>query len=207
MWAGSRLRFHQPLSLGQAVSKTSTIKSIQFKQGRSGKLAFVCVTHEISNGAGLAISEEQDLVYREAAISQPAPATSKAPASADYEYSLSASPVMLFRYSALTFNAHRIHYDRDYATAVEGYSALVVHGPLLATLMMELVVREMPDRPVLSFEFRAAKPIFDGAEIRVCGKRPDETGRCSLWVANSDGEICMVGEAVLEDGSRPSFDA
>jgi 3-methylfumaryl-CoA hydratase len=200
MWASSRLRFHQPLSLGQAASKKSTIKNIQFKQGRSGKLAFVCVAHEISNARGLAITEEQDLVYRGAALaSAPAPSALNRFQSADFELTVTPDPVLLFRYSALTLNAHRIHYDRDYATAVEGYPALVVHGPLLATFMMELVAREMPDRAVLSFEFRAVQPVFDGPAILICGRLPDEAGRCLLRVENAAGEVCMLGEVVLEN--------
>ena len=203
MWAGSRLSFHHPLHLGEPVSKKSTIKSLQFKQGRSGELAFLCVVHETSNEAGIAITEEQDLVYRGPLSSSAAPkalmkeAEMKAAEVPDYSFTLTPDPVLLFRYSALTFNAHRIHYDRDYGTSREGYPGLVVHGPLLATLMMELVTQEYLDRPVLSFEFRAVQPVFDGAKVVIGGKVPDDSGRCLVWAANSDGEVCMTGGVVL----------
>ncbi|MFT4862703.1 MAG: 3-methylfumaryl-CoA hydratase [Pseudohongiellaceae bacterium] len=198
MWAGSRLRFQQPLCLAQRVKKSSTIKSIQFKAGRSGQLAFVCVVHEISNAAGVAVIEEQDLVYRSPALpSALPPAPLKSSVVADFSLSVAPSAVMLFRYSALTFNAHRIHYDRDYAMAEEGYPGLVVHGPLLATLMMELVAGEFVGRPVLSFEFRALQPVFEGAEIKVCGKLPDGDGKGELWIENGVGEVCMRGLLVL----------
>ena len=198
MWAGSRLKFQRPLSLGESVTKTSTIKSLEFKDGRSGKLAFVCVAHEIGNSAGIAVIEEQDLVYRAPAALSTSPATpQKSTEVADYSMSLTPDSVLLFRYSALTLNAHRIHYDREYAMAVEGYPGLVVHGPLLASLMMELVVRELADYPALSFEFRALQPVFDRTEIVVCGKLPDASGRCDVWVENGVGEVCMRGLVVL----------
>lgn len=198
MWAGSRLIFKRSLSFDERVKKSSTIKSIQFKEGRSGQLAFICVVHEISNAAGVAIIEEQDLVYRSPSLpSAPSPAPLRSSVAADYSLSVAPSSVMLFRYSALTFNAHRIHYDRDYAKAEEAYPGLVVHGPLLATLMMELVTGEFVGRLVLSFEFRALQPVFEGAEIKVCGAVPDGDGKCELWIENGVGEVCMRGLVVL----------
>lgn len=199
MWAGSRLTFIQPLHIGESVSKKSTIKSLQFKQGRSGKLGFVCVSHEINNASGMAIIEEQDLVYRGAALpSAPDATRSKSSETADFSMTISPDPVLLFRYSALTFNAHRIHYDRQYAVGVEGYPALVVHGPLLATLMLELAATELAGYGLAAFEFRALQPVFDNGEILVCGKQPDGDGKCLLWVENAAGEVCMQGKAVLQ---------
>ena len=194
MWAGSRLTFIQPLQVGDVVTKKSTIQSIQFKTGRSGKLAFVCVAHELSNTDGVAIVEEQDLVFRGAASPSASP-TSPVVSSdvADYSRVVKPSSVLLFRYSALTLNSHRIHYDREYAQDVEGYPALVVHGPLLATLMMELVVGELAGRLVLSFEFRVMQPVLDDGEFRVCGLKPNGDDKCLVWVENSLGEVCMRG--------------
>lgn len=198
MWAGSRVKFHQPLTIGHQATKTSTIKSVQFKEGRSGKLAFVCIEHRISGGSGLAITEEQDIVYRD----NPSPDAAKptpilAPIGEDYSLALEANSVLLFRYSALTFNGHRIHYDRDYATQVEGYPGLVVHGPLLATYLVELVARRYPERNIVDFEFKAISPVFDGVRFVVCGLEPDDSGRCELWIHNGAGELCVRGAAVL----------
>ena len=198
MWAGSRLTFHKPLQTGAEASKTSTIQSIQFKEGRSGSLAFVCVNHEISDSGGLSISEEQDIVYRDnPLLSVGKPQATPAPTQHDYFMSVSPDPVLLFRYSALTLNGHRIHYDRDYATQVEGYPGLIVHGPLLATYLLELVARQYPAKEVYSFEFKAVSPVFDGADFTVCGMTPNEDGKCELWIKNEAGDLCVKGEAVV----------
>lgn len=196
MWAGSRLQFHQPLSLNENASKTSTIKSIQLKEGSSGKLAFVCVSHEVAGKTGLAISEEQDIVYRD----NPTPggvtkSAITAPQKCDFSQTVNPEPALLFRYSALTLNSHRIHYDRDYAMQVEGYPGLVVHGPLLATLLIELISKHCPGRTLASFEFKAINPVFDGSSFTICGLNPDSEGRSELWVANSAGELCVKGFA------------
>lgn len=200
MWAGGRLRFLQPLQAGQSVRRVSTIKRVETKQGRSGNLLFVCIEHLIFNHAGLAIEEEQDLVYREPAgtgvSTRPSEAVSGEKRPADFSTMFRADAVLLFRYSALTFNGHRIHYDRAYATGVEGYPGLVVHGPLLATLLLRLLSESLPDAAVEQFEFRARQPVFDGEEIRLCGRQsgPDS---CHLWVEKFSGELCMEAEARL----------
>lgn len=206
MWAGSRLTFHKQLQIGDEATKTSTIKSIQFKEGRSGSLAFVCVNHEISDSTGLAISEEQDIVYRDNPVQQagepqatPAPTPAPVPAQIQHDFSLSVcpDPVLLFRYSALTLNSHRIHYDRDYATQVERYPGLIVHGPLLATYLVELIARQYPNKTLHSFEFKAVSPVFDGADFTVCGLEPDQDGKCELWIKNAAGELCVKGLAIV----------
>ncbi|MFT4889080.1 MAG: 3-methylfumaryl-CoA hydratase [Pseudohongiellaceae bacterium] len=198
MWAGSRLTFHKPLQIGDEASKTSTIKSIQFKEGRSGSLAFVRVNHEISGSAGLSISEEQDIVYRDnPPLPVGKPQATPAPAQHDYALSVNADPVLLFCYSALTLNSHRIHYDRDYATQIEGYPGLIVHGPLLATYLLELVARQYPAKEVHSFEFKAVSPVFDGADFTICGLEPDDDGKCELWIKNKAGELCVKGSALV----------
>ena len=176
-------------------SVLSTIASVTPKQGRAGRLVLVTVRHEISGPQGLAILDEHDIVYREAA-GRPAPDRAGDPAPADPAVSeaMTVDPVLLFRYSALTFNGHRIHYDRDYATRVEGYPGLVVHGPLLATLLVDLAVRSTPGRSLERFAFRAHHPVFDGMPFTLCGSHPDDTAM-ELWVADGDGVLAMNAEA------------
>ncbi len=193
MWAGGRISFHSPLHIGDRAQKRSTILKVEEKSGRSGKLVFVNVRHETSVAGRLVISEEQDLVYREAASpGAPVPAGDPAPADAPWRQVWRADPVMLFRYSALTFNAHRIHYDRPYAMGEEHYRGLVVHGPLQATLLLELA-RRHASRPVRSFEYRAQLPIFDGERFTANGQ-PDGSA-ATLWTANEAGRVGMSAMA------------
>ncbi len=195
MWAGSRVRFPGPLRLGEEVERTSTILDVVVKAGRSGRLVFVTVRHEIAGAEGLAVIDEHDIVYRE---DRGAGASGRggepAPTDAPHVDRVIADSTLLFRYSALTFNGHRIHYDRDYATTVEGYRGLVVHGPLLATLMLDLAVRSSPDRPVTGFEFRGHRPIMDAEPFTVCASPRDDGGR-DLWVADHEGLLAMKGRA------------
>lgn len=185
MWAGGRLTFLKPLRLGDTVTKTSTILSVTEKTGRSGTLVFVTVQHELSAGDGVAVREEQDLVYREpAAVSLPAPVAGPAPAAAWAE-TLDPNSVLLFRYSALTMNGHRIHYDRPYAIEEEAYPALVVHGPLQATLLIDLAARKL-SAPITGFDFRGEKPAFDGAPLHVCGDVTDDGA--SVWTQQGDAK-------------------
>lgn len=202
MWAGGRFDFHQALHIGEQVKKTSTIKSVKLKRGRSGQLAFVCIEHKYSGDNGLALREEHDIVYREnpserasANISTTAPAA--APERADFQKSVTPDPVLLFRYSALTFNGHRIHYDRDYVTDTEGYPGLIVHGPLLATLLLDLLMQNVSGYRLHKFEFRALHPVFDLNKFEVCGSLPDAEGRCSLWIQNHEAALCMDASATL----------
>ena len=198
MWAGSRFDFHQPLCIGEKVSRQSTIKSITFKEGRSGNLAFVCVRHEISNLHGLAISEEHDIVYRSHAPTDTSPPLSKpAPTNCDFSKSVNPDPVLLFRYSALTLYGHRIHYDRDYVTQEEGYPGLIVHGPLLATLMIKLFADHFPEKQLTKFEFTAMEPVFDLDPFRVCGLNPNKKNAAELWIKNHTGSLCMKGLATI----------
>ncbi len=180
MWAGGRVKFLQPLLLGEEVTKTSTILKIEAKSGKSGHLVFVTVQHELAGANGLAVVEEQDIVYREAAaagsIAAPVP-SSEAPV-ALWREEVQPDTVLLFRYSALTMNGHRIHYDRPYAMDEEAYPALVVHGPLQATLLAELAQRKL-GKPLSSFDFRGQMPAFDGVSLHVCGDATD-TG-ASVW--------------------------
>jgi 3-methylfumaryl-CoA hydratase len=185
MWAGGRLNFVKPLLLGSKVIRTSTITAVSEKTGRSGTLVFVTVRHELDAGEGVAISEEQDLVYRESAAGMtPAPVSSSAPATPWLEQ-VNPDPVLLFRYSALTMNGHRIHYDRPYAMDEESYPALVVHGPLQATLLMQLAARNL-DVPITGFDFRGQQPAFDGAPLYVCGEPTADGG--NLWTQQGEAK-------------------
>jgi 3-methylfumaryl-CoA hydratase len=197
MWAGGRLEFHRDLRVGDEVERRSTIARVDAKQGRSGALVFVTVRHEIGDAEGIALSEEHDIVYREepgAGSTSPAPAP--APAGEDFHRVIVPDPVLLFRYSALTFNGHRIHYDRSYVTEVEGYPGLVVHGPLVATLLVDLLRRELPDARLRRFAFKAASPLFDIHPFTLCGKREGE-GHVALWARNHEGELAMQARADL----------
>ncbi|MEP7292494.1 MAG: MaoC family dehydratase N-terminal domain-containing protein, partial [Chloroflexota bacterium] len=170
MWAGGRLVFHQPLHIGERALKKSTVADVTVKQGRSGELVFVLVRHEIIGENGLALLEEQDLVFREASSGQAAPPVQPAPAEAQWSQMIAPDPVLLFRYSALTFNSHRIHYDRDYCRSVEGYPGLVVHGPLTATLLLESLRNHAPQRTIKSFTFRAMSALYDDQPFRIEGR-------------------------------------
>lgn len=198
MWAGSRFEFKQPLRAGQQVERTSEIKSVTVKQGRSGTLAFVCVRHQLSCGEELALIEEHDIVYRDNPAADAAPPTPvAAPASADFSKTFSPDPVLLFRYSALTFNGHRIHYDRDYVTGTEGYPGLIVHGPLLATLLVDLLLESVPGCQLTHFEFKAIHPVFDLHDFTVCGLQPDQDNKSELWIRDHNGSLCMKATATV----------
>ncbi len=179
MWAGGRLSFHHPLRLGETVTKTSTILKVEAKSGRSGHLVFVTIRHELAGAQGLAVTEEQDIVYREAAAPGAILAAGGNPApAAAWQHAIMPDPVLLFRYSALTMNGHRIHYDRPYAMNDEAYPGLVVHGPLQATLLAGLAATHR-ETPISTFSFRGLAPAFDGAAMHVCGQ-PTQTG-AELW--------------------------
>jgi 3-methylfumaryl-CoA hydratase len=157
------------------------------------------VRHEVRNAAGLAVSEEHDIVYRAPPQpGDPVPPPQAAPQDAAWSREIVPDDVLLFRYSALTFNGHRIHYDRKYVTEVEGYPGLVVHGPLIATLLLDLLRRQMPGATVRSFSFKAVRPTFDLHPFRVCG-RPAADGRSvQLWAQDHEGWLTMQGEATCE---------
>ena len=195
MWAGGRLDFERPLRADQSAERRSRIDSVQVKRGRSGELVFVAVEHEFHAAQGLALSERHDIVYRAAPRPDaPAPAPAAPPGPAAFEREISPDPVLLFRYSALTFNGHRIHYDRPYATEVEAYPGLVVHGPLIATLLVDLLRRERPGLDLRRFEFKAVRPVFDTGPFRLCGQDLGE-GRFRLWAEDGEGWLAMAAEA------------
>jgi 3-methylfumaryl-CoA hydratase len=197
MWAGGRLRFIAPLQVGQSARRVSTIADVKTKEGRSGKLVFVLVRHAISTDAGLAIEEEHDIVYRgNPQLGDPPPVPVAADVDHDWIRDITPDPVLLFRYSALTFNGHRIHYDQPYVTQVEGYPGLIVHGPLIASLLLDLVRRERPDAVVTEFSFRAVQPLFDIHRFSVCG-RVEADGTITMWAKTHDGQLAMRAQALL----------
>jgi 3-methylfumaryl-CoA hydratase len=198
MWAGGRLAFSQPLRVGERIERKSTIIDVNTKEGRAGPLVFVLVRHEIHGARGLAMTEEHDIVYR--ADPQPgerAATPRSAPKNPTWQQSVRPDDVLLFRYSALTFNGHRIHYDRRYVTDVEGYPGLVVHGPLIATLLNELLRNALPERNLTAFTFRALSPLFDIAPFSVNGRPADDGKTVSLWAANASGGLAMDATATL----------
>jgi 3-methylfumaryl-CoA hydratase len=194
MWAGSRIEFLRPIAVGEPIRRVSRIAAVSAKQGRSGPLAFVTVRHEVSGPAGLALTDEHDIVYRGAEGEAEAPPV-PAPAGEAWSREVRPDPVLLFRYSAATFNGHRIHYDHPYATGVEGYPGLVVHGPLTATLLLDLLRRNLPGADVASFSFRARRPLFDTAPFALCGL-PDEAARSArLWTRDAGGAVTLEATA------------
>ena len=203
MWVGGRLTFHSPVRIGEKVARKTTITDLSAKSGRNGQLIFVSLRHEIGSPRGIAISEEQDLVYREAASGTAAPAASPSPVGgsprppADWRARMVPDPVLLFRYSALTFNSHRIHYDAAYARDEEAYRGLVVHGPLTATLLAEQLSANRRGR-IASFSFRAQQPLFCHEEMAICGKAGAE-GQFDLWAETPDGQVAMSASAVVAD--------
>lgn len=194
MWAGSRFEFGQPLQVGETIQRESRIENISVKRGRSGTLAFVEVQHAVVGDRGGNLLEWHDIVYREpprpdAPVRDPV----KAPDDAEWSVEIHPDPVLLFRYSAVTFNGHRIHYDRDYCREVEGYDGLVVHGPLIATLLLEHAGGRYPDLVLSRFEFRAVSPLLHTSPFLVHGRR--DGSRLRLWASGPDGTLAMRAEA------------
>ena len=197
MWAGGRLQFGAPLRIADSVRRTSTIADVSMKDGRSGPLVFVRVRHEITSSSGGSLTEEHDIVYRGApAPGESAPLPKPAPASAVWRRDVTPDDVLLFRYSALTFNSHRIHYDRRYVTEIEGYPGLVVHGPLIATLIADLL-RRHATRPMRAFNFRAVSPLFDTAPFAICGAPSADGTSARLWAQNASGGLAMEADATF----------
>jgi 3-methylfumaryl-CoA hydratase len=195
MWAGGELEFIEPLRVGDEMTRSSRISDVTLKTGSTGALCFVSVQHEISSPRGAAIRERQDIVYRDVApagqnaAAKPAPA----PPAAKHREVHMADEVLLFRYSALTFNGHRIHYDRDYVTRVEGYPGLIFHGPMQAAFLVELAAKLHGGTAPKKFVYRGVQPLFAPSEFSV--NASDSAGGVELWTANSDGAPTMKGTA------------
>ncbi len=194
MWAGGEVSFLRPIRVNALLRRNSTVRSVTLKEGGSGPLVFVQVQHEISDREGPAISEIQNIVYRDdPAPGQPAAKGKAAPADADHSEAWHPDEVALFRYSAATFNGHRIHYDLPYTREVEGYPGLVVQGPFTATKLFS-VLAERTGRSVARFSYRGMKPLFAGDALTVALKATGE-GQYSIWAADGTGEIGMQAEA------------
>lgn len=199
MWAGSRFDFRAPLRVGDAIKRTSTIVDVTAKSGATGQLVFVLVRHEVSSSSGGSFTEEHDIVYRDMpAPGEKPPAPRPAPEGAPWSRDIRPDEVLLFRYSALTFNGHRIHYDRKYVTEVEGYPGLIVHGPLIATLLVDLARRNDPRR-LKSFRFRAMSPLFDIAPFSVHGAPSADGAGAKLWARNAQGGLAMEADIGFGD--------
>ncbi|MES2752736.1 MAG: MaoC family dehydratase N-terminal domain-containing protein [Pseudomonadota bacterium] len=200
MWAGGQIEFIDPLRVGDEVTRSSRISDVTMKTGSTGVLCFVSVEHAITTARGMAIRERHDIVYRDvpppgdqkAAAPAAAPAAAQTPA-AQHRETRMADPVLLFRYSALTFNGHRIHYDRDYVTKVEGYPGLIVHGPLQASLLIEFAARLRGGKAPAKFVYRGVNPLFDGAEFSINGN--ETPAGLEVWTANAAGAPTMKGTA------------
>lgn len=195
MWAGGRIDFLRPLAIGAGLIRRSRIEAVAEKRGRQGPLTLVTILHEISDEAGPVLREQQDLVFREAPqAGEVPPAASPALDTAGWERRVEPTSLLLFRYSALTMNGHRIHYDHPYATGVEGYPGLVVHGPLLATFLLNGAEAAQPGRRVGHFAYRAMRPVFDTAPFDVCGTLRAEGRAADLFIRNAEGALCMQAE-------------
>ena len=193
MWAGGELEFLDALRVGDEVTRRSEIADVTMKTGSTGTLCFVAVNHLVSTARGAAIRERQDIVYRDVSGSASPARAAAAPPTAKHRETHMADPVLLFRYSALTFNGHRIHYDRDYVTKVEGYPGLVFHGPMQAALMVEFAARLHGGVPK-NFSYRGVQPLFDGAEFSINAN--EAAGGMELWTANAAGQPTMKASAL-----------
>lgn len=200
MWAAGELAWSldNPLRVGEAATRHSRIGAIECKQGRSGKLVFVRIEHRVGNQRGLVLTETQTIVYREMSGGGAAPTAPPAPQREPVvARTITPGELLLFRYSALTFNAHRIHYDHPYAVGEEGYQGLVVQGPLIATLLADLVARQWPGRVMRRFAFKAVSPSFVGVPITLAASEGAQRGDIDLWAQDAQGHLAMQANASL----------
>ncbi|MGW6398324.1 FAS1-like dehydratase domain-containing protein [Streptomyces sp. NPDC055134] len=203
MFAGGRAEFTAPLRVGVPARRTSSLAKVEIKRGRTGEMAFVTVRHEMAQEGRIKVTEEQDLVYRVGEDERRSGGFGldlgeSEPSDADWQLILRPSPTLLFRYSALTANAHRIHYDEPYVRDVEGYPGLVVHGPLLVQLMLELARREAPEREIRTLSYRLRKPVFAGEEVCALGDVADDGGSAGLRIATRRDERHATAEVTFE---------
>lgn len=199
MWAGGRLVFSGMPAIGDTLTRTSTITAIREAVGKSGPLVFVTVRHQYTRDNILLIDEHQDIVYRgPQGTSSAATEPKEAPRDHDWISSFTPDTTLLFRYSALTFNGHRIHYDRDYALHREGYTGLVVQGPLVATLLAGFAQQHF-QRPLSSFAFRGIRPLMDGAPVSLCGKPAADGASARLWTCDANGFVTMEATATASE--------
>lgn len=200
MWSAGELTVERPLQLGVKATKQSTVESVELKEGSSGALVFVSVRHRILQNSECCINELQHLVYRDLPSGvQALPLGAMSSFKPDWKREVTTDPVLLFRFSALTYNAHRIHYDRDYARDQEFYPDLVVHGPLLAIWLLYFLKQKIPGASIMSFDFRALRPSFCGRPITLCAKR--EANCINLWSTDESGAVCMRATALVKENS------
>ena len=195
MWAGGRLEFLRALRVGASVTRTSEIRDVTLKQGRTGAMVLVIVRHEIADAEGVCLVEEHDILYRETPTpGAAAPPSKQAPSPGPWRRTIHPDPVLLFRYSALTFNGHRIHYDHPYAVGTEGYRGLLVHGPLIATLLMDLCRRD-GGRALAHFHYRAVSPLIAGEPFTISATPSPDGDSAEVWAAGPDGALAMSADA------------
>jgi len=200
MFAGERVRFHQPLRLGEAVRRETTLADISLKTGSTGALVFATVVNRVFGARGLALEDERRTVFREevkAGERNQAPRRDPAPTDLPWRRRITPDPVLLFRFSALTFNSHRIHYDLRWATETEGYPGLVVHGPLTTTLLIDFARDSNPGRPIRAYSTQARAPLFDVAPFELRGRPTAAGGGAELWAVTPEGTIAMSAEVDL----------
>jgi 3-methylfumaryl-CoA hydratase len=199
MWAGSRLKFIRPMRIGEELIRTTSIVDVSLKEGRSGELVFVSLRHVFATcHEELVLEEFQDLVYRDHPRPNEETPGQIAPVMAACTRQIHPDPMLLFRYSALTFNTHRIHYDTPYATQVEGYPGLVVQAPLVATLLLQHLSEQIPVSRLVAFEFRAVRPLFANAPFTLCSTLEEDGRHFRLWSQNAAGELCTTAKAGIE---------
>ncbi len=204
MFGGCRTTYRQDVLIGEEIVRKARIKDVAVKDGRTGILVIVTVAYEIESPRGLCIEEEHDIVYRDNPPAEAADSrgnsgkTGNAPTDHAFIREIVPDPVMLFRYSAVTFNGHRIHYDRKYVTEVEGYPGLIVHGPLTTTHMLELGMAEMPGRRVARYDFQARAPLFDVAPFHVAGKPGDDGNSQTLWSVTPEGNLGTIATVTYD---------
>jgi 3-methylfumaryl-CoA hydratase len=192
MWAGGAFEFHGPVHVGEEVTRRSVIQDVQLKEGRSGALCFVTVAHEVSADGRAVLSERQDIVYRDIDRGGASPKAPDAAPQGQHVKPVDPTPTLLFRYSAMTFNGHRIHYDREFCIQDEGYPSLVVHGPMQATQLCQFAA-DLRGAPPKRFEFRSLSPLFDNQGYALNASETPEG--MSLWTARDGGPVAMKATA------------
>ena len=206
MWAGSRLHWHAPFLAGHKVTRTARVLDVTEKTGKSGAMIFVKVGYTYRDGQTVLLEEEHDIVYRDdpPRDANVTAVTAKAPAKLVFEREgahlrkITPDPVLLFRYSAVTFNGHRIHYDADYVRNVEGYPGLIVHGPLIATFALDFIEFDLaPGRSIEKFSFRMKKPTFDYAPFHLHADASADGKGYAAWTSDNNGQVALDGEIVL----------
>jgi len=199
VWAGGSINFQleNPLRVGQSISQITCASEVDIKKGSRGHTVFVTLNKEIFNEKGLSIVDRRTLAYMRDKLDPSQARSISAPTNYHFERSIDPTPILLFRYSALTFNAHKIHYDYQYATQSEGYRGLLVHGPLQGTLLLDLVSRNV-NKKVKNFSYRALSPLFSGEKFQVCGKMSEDSKFCTLWTKDIGGNMTMNGTATFE---------